>query len=95
MAGGRHRLHAIVQGQVRRAGSLFDAGFDGVHVLAQAMQEANSIDPEKVVPALAKGSFDGKIQGTVEFDAKGDVKEGTVVIYQSIGGQLNEQRNLL
>lgn len=76
-------------------GAYSTLAYDGIHVLAQAMQEANSIDPEKVVPALAKGSFDGKIQGTVEFDAKGDVKEGTVVIYQSIGGQLNEQRNLL
>lgn len=68
--------------------------YDGIHVLAQAMQQANSIKPDVYLPVLAKGSFDGKIQGTVEFDSRGDIKEGTVVIYQSIAGALTEQRNL-
>jgi len=76
-------------------GAYSTLAYDGIHVLAQAMQEGNSIDPAKYLPALATGSFDGKIQGIVEFDAKGDVKDGTVVIYQSIGGQLIEQRELL
>lgn len=76
-------------------GAYSTLAYDGIHVLAQAMQEGNSVDPAKYLPALAKGSFDGKIQGTVEFDAKGDIKDGTVVIYQAIGGQLVEQRNLL
>jgi hypothetical protein len=41
-------------------------------------------------------SYDGKIQGSVEFDGKGDLKDGgTVVIYQSVDGQLIEQRSLL
>lgn len=70
--------------------------YDGIHVLAQAMQEAQSSDPEKYLPALAKGSFNGKIQGPVEFDSKGDLKDGgTVVIYQSISGVLTEQRDFL
>lgn len=69
--------------------------YDGIHVLAQAMQEAASTQPAAYLPVLAKGSFSGKIQGTIEFDKKGDIKDGTVVIYQSIGGQLVEQRNLL
>jgi len=69
--------------------------YDGIHIFAQAMQEANSSDPSVYLPFLAKGSFDGKIQGSVEFDEKGDVKDGTVVIYQSIGGQLIEQRSVL
>lgn len=69
--------------------------YDGIHIFAQAMQEANSSDPAVYLPVLAKGSFDGKIQGAVEFDEKGDVKDGTVVIYQSIGGQLIEQRSVL
>ena len=69
--------------------------YDGIHVLAQAMQRANSADPKIYLIEMNKGSFDGKIQGVVEFDSKGDIKDGTVVIYQSIGGQLMEQRNLL
>lgn len=69
--------------------------YDGVHILAQAMQEAGTEEPEGYLPVLAKGSFSGKIQGSIEFDEKGDIRDGTVVIYQSIGGQLIEQRNLL
>jgi len=69
--------------------------YDGIHIFAQAMQEASSSDPAVYLPFLAKGSFDGKIQGSVEFDEKGDVKDGTVVIYQSIGGELVEQRSVL
>lgn len=76
-------------------GAYSTLSYDGVYVFARAMQEAGSTDPKVYLPVLAKGSFDGKIQGTVEFDAKGDIKDGTVVIYQSIGGQLTEQRNLL
>ncbi|HEY8025844.1 MAG TPA: branched-chain amino acid ABC transporter substrate-binding protein [Burkholderiaceae bacterium] len=75
-------------------GTYSTLAYDGIHIFAQAMQEANSTDPAVYLPVLAKGSFDGKIQGSVEFDAKGDIKDGTVVIFQSIGGQLNEQRNL-
>lgn len=76
-------------------GAYSTLSYDGLHVFAQAMQQASSTDPKLYLPYLAKGSFDGKIQGTVEFDAKGDIKDGTVVIYQSIGGQLTEQRSLL
>lgn len=76
-------------------GAYSTLSYDGIHILAQAMQEAGSVLPETFQPVLAKGSFSGKIQGAIEFDAKGDIKDGTVVIYQSIGGQLLEQRNLL
>ncbi|HEY0847669.1 MAG TPA: branched-chain amino acid ABC transporter substrate-binding protein [Noviherbaspirillum sp.] len=69
--------------------------YDGIHILAQAMQQAGAIEPATYLPALAKGQFSGKIQGAIEFDDKGDIKDGTVVIYQSIGGELVEQRNLL
>jgi branched-chain amino acid transport system substrate-binding protein len=69
--------------------------YDGIHVLAQAMQQAGSAKPQDYLQSLTKGSLSGKIQGAIEFDEKGDIKDGTVVIYQSIGGQLIEQRNLL
>ncbi len=69
-------------------GSYASLAYTGVHVFAQAMQEAKSIDPAIYLPVLAKGSFDGKIQGAVEFDKKGDVKDGTVVIYEVLKGKL-------
>lgn len=76
-------------------GAYSTLAYDGIHVLAQAMQLANSIEPAVYLPGMAKGSFDGKIQGSVEFDEKGDIKDGTVVVFQVIGGQLLEQKNLL
>lgn len=85
----------LYQAKFGTPGAYSTLAYDGIHVLAQAMQEANSVKSETFLPAMAKGSFDGKIQGTVEFDSKGDIKDGTVVIYQSIDGQLTEQRNLL
>ncbi|HEX8955063.1 MAG TPA: branched-chain amino acid ABC transporter substrate-binding protein [Burkholderiaceae bacterium] len=75
-------------------GNYSTLAYDGIHIFAQAMQEANSTDPATYLPKLAKGSFDGKIQGSVEFDSKGDIKDGTVVIFQAIGGKLVEQRAL-
>jgi branched-chain amino acid transport system substrate-binding protein len=76
-------------------GAYSTLSYDGIHILAQAMQQAGSAKPETYLAVLAKGSFSGKIQGSIEFDDKGDIKDGTVVIYQSVGGQLIEQRNLL
>jgi branched-chain amino acid transport system substrate-binding protein len=74
-------------------GAFAPVAYDGVHVLVQAMQRANSTDPAIYLPELTKGTYDGKVQGAVEFDSKGDVKEGTVVVYQSLEGKLTEMRD--
>ncbi|WP_136413551.1 branched-chain amino acid ABC transporter substrate-binding protein [Herbaspirillum sp. ST 5-3] len=76
-------------------GAYSTLSYDGIHVLAQAMQQAGSAVPANYLPTLAKGAFSGKVQGSIEFDDKGDIKDGTVVIYKSVGGQLIEQRDLL
>lgn len=83
----------LYQEKYGKPGSYAPLAYDGIHILAQAMQRARSADPEKYLPQLAQGSFDGKVQGVVEFDGKGDLKEGTIVIYRALGGQLMEQRN--
>lgn len=85
----------MYQAKFGKPGAYSTLAYDGIHVLAQAMQEANSMKPDIYLPIMKQTSFDGKIQGTVEFDGKGDIKDGTVVIYQAIDGQLTEQRNLL
>lgn len=85
----------MYQAKFGAPGAYSSLAYDGVHVLAQAMQQAGSNDPQIYLPELAKGSFDGKIQGTVEFDSKGDVKDGEVVVFQAIGGKLTEQRRLM
>ncbi|WP_338845405.1 branched-chain amino acid ABC transporter substrate-binding protein [Massilia sp. W12] len=76
-------------------GTYSTLAYTGMNVFAEAMQTARSTDPKVWLDTLAKGAFDGKIQGTVEFDQKGDVKDGTVVIFESIKGKLTEKRNLM
>ncbi|MGB6055944.1 MAG: branched-chain amino acid ABC transporter substrate-binding protein [Burkholderiaceae bacterium] len=85
----------MYQARFGAPGSYSPLAYDGVHVLAQAMQEAGSTDPRDYLPKLAQGSFNGKVQGVIEFDPKGDVKDGLVVVFQAIGGKLSEQRNLM
>ena len=68
--------------------------YESIHVMAQAMERARSTDPKAYLPELTKGPFDGKVQGAVEFDQKGDIKDGTVAIYQTSNGTLSEQRAL-
>lgn len=72
-------------------GSFSVAAYDGIHVLAQAMQNAQSARPEIYLSHMTQGSFDGKIQGVVEFDLNGNLKDGTVIAYRAVGGALMEQ----
>ncbi|MFZ6749822.1 branched-chain amino acid ABC transporter substrate-binding protein [Undibacterium sp. Ren11W] len=67
--------------------------YDGVHIFAQAMQKASSTNPTVYLAEMKKSALDGKIQGSVEFDAKGDLKDATVVIFEAINGKLVEQSN--
>lgn len=75
-------------------GSYASLAYTGIQVFAQAMQEARSVEPATYMPVMGKGSYDGKIQGLVEFDGKGDVKDGTVVIFEAVKGKLLERKNL-
>jgi branched-chain amino acid transport system substrate-binding protein len=63
--------------------------YDAVMVMASAMQKANSADPAKYLPELAKISYDG-ITGKIAFDAKGDVKDGALTLYTYKGGKRSQ-----
>ncbi len=65
--------------------------YESVHVMAEAMQQAGSTDPHVYIRELKKWSFDGKIQGEIDFDDNGDIKNGAVVIYKAVRGKLVEQ----
>ncbi|MCO5108776.1 MAG: branched-chain amino acid ABC transporter substrate-binding protein [Burkholderiaceae bacterium] len=54
--------------------------YDAVNVMVAAMQKANSTDPKKYLPELAKIQYDG-VTGRISFDARGDVKDGTLTLY--------------
>ena len=55
-------------------------------VMAAARQKANSADPGKYLPELAKISYNG-VTGTIAFDAKGDIKDGTLTLFTYKKGQ--------
>ena len=61
-------------------------GYDAVFVLAEAMKRAGSSEPAKVLPELKKTKFNGVI-GPIEFDDKGDLKNGPITINVVKGGK--------
>ncbi|WP_246542410.1 branched-chain amino acid ABC transporter substrate-binding protein [Collimonas antrihumi] len=54
--------------------------YDSVMTMVEAMQKANSADPKKYLPELAKIHYKG-VTGTIAFDAKGDIKDGALTLY--------------
>jgi branched-chain amino acid transport system substrate-binding protein len=62
--------------------------YDGANLLIEAMKKANSADPAKYLPELAKISYMGAT-GRIEFDAKGDRKDAEMTIFTMKGGKLD------
>ncbi len=60
--------------------------YDAVMTMANAMKNAGSAEPAKYLPALAKIKYHG-VTGDIEFDAKGDMKNGTMTLYTYKGGE--------
>ncbi len=60
--------------------------YDSVMVMAMAMQKADSVDSAKYLPELAKIKYEG-VTGTIAFDAKGDIKDGSLTLYTFKGGK--------
>ena len=61
--------------------------YDGTNLLIEAMRKADSTDPKKYLPALAKVSYMGAT-GRIEFDGKGDRKDAEMTIFTMKGGKL-------
>jgi branched-chain amino acid transport system substrate-binding protein len=61
--------------------------YDSTHILIAAMQKANSADPAKYLPELAKISHDGA-SGKIEFDEKGDRKNAEMTIFMMKSGKI-------
>lgn len=74
--------------------------YDAVMVMADAMQRANSVEPAKYLPEIGKTDYQG-VTGRIVFDAKGDLKDGAISLYQvregkweylqSVGGETAQQ----
>ena len=55
--------------------------YDAVNVMIAAMQKADSVEPAKYLPELAKINLDG-VTAKIQFDAKGDLQGGAITVYQ-------------
>jgi branched-chain amino acid transport system substrate-binding protein len=60
--------------------------YDATMLMAAAMQKADSADPKKYLPELAKINYDG-VTGKIAFDSKGDIKDGALTLYTYKGGK--------
>jgi branched-chain amino acid transport system substrate-binding protein len=60
--------------------------YDAVMTMVDAMVQAKSAEPAKYLPVLAKIHHNG-VTGKIEFDPKGDIKEGTLTLYTYKGGK--------
>jgi branched-chain amino acid transport system substrate-binding protein len=61
--------------------------YDATNLLIEAMKKANSSDPAKYLPELAKSDFKG-VTGKIAFDAKGDRKDAEMTIFTMKDGKL-------
>ncbi len=60
--------------------------YDATLTLVEAMKKADSVDPAKYLPELAKIEYKG-VTGTIAFDEKGDIKNGALTLFTYKGGQ--------
>jgi len=69
-------------GEVKQYAPFF---YDAANILIAAMQKADSTDPAKYLPEVAKISHEGAT-GKIEFDEKGDRKDAEMTIFQLKNG---------
>lgn len=60
--------------------------YDAMNVLLEAMKKTDSSDPAKYLPTLAGITFQG-VTGNIAFDENGDIKGGSISLYQMKGGK--------
>ncbi|MGH8642457.1 MAG: branched-chain amino acid ABC transporter substrate-binding protein [Burkholderiales bacterium] len=60
--------------------------YDATMTLVEAMKKANSTEPAKYLPELAKTSRQG-VTGPIAFDEKGDLRSGPITLYEVKAGK--------
>jgi branched-chain amino acid transport system substrate-binding protein len=60
--------------------------YDATMMMVAAMQKADSAEPAKYLPELAKLTYDG-VTGKIAFDAKGDILDGALTLYTYKAGK--------
>ena len=61
--------------------------YDGTMALLTAMKKANSTDPAKYLPELAKTNMPGVTTTHLAYDEHGDLKNGGITIYKAENGE--------
>ena len=61
--------------------------YDAANILIAAMTKADSADPVKYLPELAKISYKG-VTGEISFDSKGERKDAEMTIFTMKGGKI-------
>ena len=61
--------------------------YDGAMAMFTAMKKANSTDPAKYLPVLAKTEMPAVTTSHLAYDEHGDLKSGGITIYQVKGGK--------
>ena len=61
--------------------------YDAANLLIAAMKKADSPDPAKYLPELARITYKG-VTGEISFDAKGDRKDAEMTIFTMQGGKI-------
>jgi branched-chain amino acid transport system substrate-binding protein len=60
--------------------------YDAVNTMAAAMVKADSADPKRYLPELAKIKHEG-VTGPIAFDKNGDIRDGTLTLYTYRNGE--------
>lgn len=64
--------------------------YDAVNVMVDAMVRANSSDPAKYLPVLAKTNGYKGVTGNITFDEKGDIKNGALTLFTYKAGKRDQ-----
>lgn len=68
--------------------------YDAVKVMANAMVTAGSADPKVYLPALKATNYNG-VTGKIEFDEKGDIKNGALTLMTYKGGNRTDRKSVV
>jgi branched-chain amino acid transport system substrate-binding protein len=66
--------------------------YDAVHAIVEAIKRAGKPERAAVVEAIRQTNFEG-LTGHIEFDERGDLKNGTISMYDVRDGKLNYLAN--
>ena len=61
--------------------------YDGAMAMFDAMKKANSTDPAKYLPFLAKTSMPAVTSSDLAYDPRGDLKNGGITLYKVVDGK--------